>query len=50
MASDPRFIALLLGLGVNELSVASRYIPIVKNVIRHTSILTANQLVNKVMN
>lgn len=49
MASDPRFIALLLGLGVNELSVASRYIPLVKNVIRHTSILTANQLVNKVM-
>ncbi len=49
VASDPRFIALLLGLGVNELSVTSRYIPMVKHIIRHTSILGAHKLVNKVM-
>ncbi len=49
VASDPRFTALLLGLGVNELSVAARYIPLVKNAIRNTSILAASQLVNEVM-
>jgi phosphotransferase system enzyme I (PtsI) len=49
MASDPRFTALLLALGVNELSVAARYIPIVKNAIRNTGILAAVQLLNEVM-
>lgn len=49
VASDPRFTALLLGLGVNELSVAARYIPLVKNAIRSTSILEATQLVDEVM-
>lgn len=44
VAADPRFTPLLLGLGVHELSVASRYIPIVKNAIRNTSIVAASQL------
>lgn len=49
IASDPRFTPLLLGLGVHELSVASRYIPIIKNSIRNTSIIEACKMVEKVM-
>jgi phosphotransferase system enzyme I (PtsI) len=49
VASDPRFTPLLLGLGVHELSVASRFIPIVKNAIRNTSIVEASRLAEKVM-
>lgn len=49
VASDPRFTPLLLGLGVHELSVAARYIPIVKNAIRNTSIVAASQLAEKAM-
>lgn len=49
VAADPRFTPLLLGLGVHELSVASRYIPIVKNAIRNTSIVAASQLAEKAL-
>lgn len=49
VAADPRFVPLLLGLGVHELSVATRYIPAVKNAIRNTSIITANRLAEKVL-
>lgn len=44
IASDPRFSALLLGLGVQEFSVAPRYLPVVKNAIRRTSIVDAVEL------
>lgn len=49
VAADPRFTPLLLGLGVHELSVASRYIPIVKNAIRNTSIVSASRLAEQVL-
>jgi phosphotransferase system enzyme I (PtsI) len=49
MASDATMIPLLLGLGVRELSVALRFIPLVKNTIRRTSILEAVELANKVL-
>jgi phosphotransferase system enzyme I (PtsI) len=49
MAADPRFTPLLLGLGVHELSVSTRYIPIVKNTIRNTSIISASLLAEKVL-
>lgn len=49
VAADPRFTPLLLGLGVHELSVASRYLPIVKNAIRNTSIVAASKLAEEVM-
>jgi phosphotransferase system enzyme I (PtsI) len=49
VAADPRFTPLLLGLGVHELSVASRYIPIVKNAIRCTSIVAASKLAEKAL-
>jgi len=48
-AADPRFTPILLGLGVNELSVASRYLPVVKNVIRNVSIIEATQLADQVL-
>lgn len=44
IAADPRFTPLLLGLGVHELSVAARYLPIIKNAIRNTSIVEAYKL------
>jgi phosphotransferase system enzyme I (PtsI) len=49
VAADPRFTPLLLGLGVHELSVASRYLPMVKYAIRNTSIVEANALAEKVL-
>lgn len=49
VASDPRFTALLLGLGVQELSIAPRFLPIIKNAIRHTSIVSATHLAERVL-
>lgn len=49
MASDPRFTALLLGLGIQELSVAPRYLPLIKNAIRRTSIVDAVHLAEKAL-
>ncbi|CDZ81143.1 Phosphoenolpyruvate-protein phosphotransferase [Candidatus Rubidus massiliensis] len=49
IAADPRFTPLLLGLGVQELSVSSRYIPLIKNAIRHTSIVSATKLAEKAL-
>lgn len=49
IASDPRFTALLLGLGVQELSVAPRYLPLIKNAIRRTSIVDAVYLAEKAL-
>jgi phosphotransferase system enzyme I (PtsI) len=49
IASDPRFIPLLLGLGVQELSVAPRYLPLIKNAIRNTSIVDAIHLAEKAL-
>ncbi len=49
IASDPRFTALLLGLGVQELSVAPRYLPLIKNAIRRTSIVDAVHLAEKTL-
>ncbi|MCE5293026.1 MAG: phosphoenolpyruvate--protein phosphotransferase [Chlamydiales bacterium] len=37
IASDPRFVPLLIGLGITELSVASRFLPLIKHVVRNTS-------------
>lgn len=44
MAADPKYTQLLLGLGVHELSVASRCIPAVKHAIRSASIVEASLL------
>lgn len=49
IAADPRFTPLLLGLGVHELSVAARYIPVIKQAVRNTSIVDATFLAEKVL-
>ena len=41
MAADPRYTALLLGLGVHEFSVALPHLAIIKSYIRRTSIVDA---------
>lgn len=48
-AANPLFTPFLLGIGVNELSVASRYIPEVRKRIREISIVEANNLAQAVM-
>lgn len=49
ISADPRFTPLLLGLGVHELSVSSPSLPVVKNVIRHLSIIEARDLAEEVL-
>lgn len=49
IASNPLFVALLLGLGVDQLSCSPRYIPIVKRAIRQTSLLSAYELAQRVL-
>lgn len=49
VASDPRFTALLLGLGVRELSMASRYIPHIKEIVRKTSIVESSRIAEEVL-
>ncbi|CRX38539.1 phosphoenolpyruvate--protein phosphotransferase [Estrella lausannensis] len=49
IAADPRFTSLLIGLGIQELSLASRYIPVIKNAIRSTSIIDACKLAEKAL-
>jgi phosphotransferase system enzyme I (PtsI) len=49
IAADPRFTPLLLGLGIQELSVAPRFLPVIKNAIRNTSIVSAYKLAEQVL-
>ncbi|MFN0065880.1 MAG: phosphoenolpyruvate--protein phosphotransferase [Chlamydiales bacterium] len=49
IAAAPRFTALLLGLGVHELSVAACSLPLVKNVIRRISIVEASALADRIL-
>lgn len=49
VASDPRFTPLLLGLGVQELSVTPRSLVIIKNAIRNTSLVEAVHLAEKAL-
>ncbi len=48
IAGDPRFTPLLIGLGINELSVSLRNLPLIKKVIRHTSVVRCHELVEEV--
>ncbi len=49
IASDPRFTPLLLGLGIQELSVTPRCLPLIKNAVRNTSIVDAVHLAEKAL-
>jgi phosphoenolpyruvate-protein phosphotransferase (PTS system enzyme I) len=49
MSSDPRFIPLLIGMGLRNLSVTPISIPEVKNVIQHFSVQQANDIAEKAL-
>ncbi|MBN2751066.1 MAG: phosphoenolpyruvate--protein phosphotransferase, partial [Rhodospirillaceae bacterium] len=49
IAGDPRFTGLLLGMGIEELSMAPSNLPIVKEHIRHMEASAANTLVKAVL-
>jgi len=49
VAADPRFTPLLLGLGIQEFSVAPRHLPAVKKAIRRAGIVAATQLTDYVL-
>ncbi len=49
IAADPRFTALLLGLGVHELSVAPRYLPTIRQAVRSSCIVEACALAEKAL-
>ncbi len=49
IAANPKFTALLLGLGVHELSVSLRSISTIKEAIRNTSIVDAVLLAEKAL-
>ncbi len=49
MAADPRYTPLLLGLGVDELSVIPRSLPLIKEAVRNASIKDARELAKKAL-
>jgi phosphotransferase system enzyme I (PtsI) len=49
IAGDPRYAALLLGLGIRELSMAATALPRVKQRIRHLDIVAATRCARQVM-
>ncbi|MBN2506569.1 MAG: phosphoenolpyruvate--protein phosphotransferase [Verrucomicrobia bacterium] len=49
MASDPSLVPLLLGLGVNELSIAPPHVPQVKYLIRRLKLSVARELADSVL-
>jgi len=49
MASNPLFTPLFLGLGVQELSCAPRFIPLVKRVVRNCTLAAAYTLVQEIL-
>ncbi|MGA8165384.1 MAG: phosphoenolpyruvate--protein phosphotransferase [Waddliaceae bacterium] len=48
IAADPRFTPLLIGLGIHELSVACRYIPLIKRTIRALSMAYVYRLTQEI--
>ncbi|HEY3174420.1 MAG TPA: phosphoenolpyruvate--protein phosphotransferase [Candidatus Polarisedimenticolia bacterium] len=49
MASDPLIVPILLGLGLNELSMDAMYIPQVKAAIRALTVVEAREMVDEVL-
>ena len=49
MAGDPLYLAILLGLGVDELSMNHMAIPMVKKVIRLINYMDAKQMASQAM-
>jgi phosphotransferase system enzyme I (PtsI) len=50
MAAEPSFSRVLIGMGLDELSVSPVQIPKIKKIVRNTSLLEAKALVQEVLN
>jgi phosphoenolpyruvate-protein phosphotransferase (PTS system enzyme I) len=49
MAANPRYIPLLIGLGIREFSCSPRYIPLVKKAVRRCTLLGSFKLAQKIL-
>jgi phosphotransferase system enzyme I (PtsI) len=49
IAADPRFTKLLVGLGIREISVSTRYIPTVRHALRNIHVEDAEHLAKKAL-
>ena len=49
MAADPRCTLVLLGLGLTDLSAATRCLPLIRHVIRRTSIVEARRMTRQIL-
>ena len=49
VAADPRYTPLLLGLGIDELSMAAPTLPMIKSVIRRISMVEAQALTEHIL-
>ena len=49
MAGEPNLVQLLIGLGLDELSVVPSFIPRLKKIIRATSVTEAQKLAQEIM-
>lgn len=49
IAGDPRFTSLLIGLGVHELSVSIRNLPLIKKAIRHVSVVRSHKFAEEIL-
>lgn len=49
VAADPHFTALLIGLGVRQFSVAARHLPMIKHMLRKTTLDGAEDLAARVL-
>jgi phosphotransferase system enzyme I (PtsI) len=50
MAADPALALLLIGLGVNELSMVDSAVPVVRRAIRSVSMCEAQEIAEKALN
>ncbi len=49
IASNPLFVPLLVGLGIDELSCAPRYIPAIKRVVRRCTLQNAQEFAQRIL-
>lgn len=49
MAADPRCTILLLGLGLSDFSAATRSLPLIRHVIRRTSVVQARRVAQQIL-
>ena len=48
MSSDPKYLPLLIGMGLRQISVTPQAVPVLKEVIRHLSVADAQEIFSRV--